>query len=299
MAKEENSLKIRAIKIKMIEDIPVVDKDEKKKRKVLLAIIIIICALSIIITMIIQIKQLEEPKTPPSEDNTNEQHIPDFLELFDNKINYQGQIININNKSIIDNDIIFTSYAKKEKQEEDKYEIDVKIPEININNSEVKKINKEIRDIFQDKAEKVLANEEEDKVIYTVEYSACVNSNILSLVIKSTLKEGANAQRVIVKGYTYNISTGTIVTLNDLIGIKQMDKNKIKNEVTKVISENAKQNESLINLGYHVYERNLKDTMYEVDNIDNFYYGPDGAIYLIFAYGNNNFTSELDIVPIV
>ena len=74
---------------------------------------------------------------------------------------------------------------------------------------------------------------------------------------------------------------------------------KIKNEVTKVISENAKQNESLINLGYHVYERNLKDTMYEVDNIDNFYYGPDGAIYLIFAYGNNNFTSELDIVPIV
>lgn len=281
----------------MIEDIPVVDKDEKKKRKILLAIIIIICALSIIITMIIQIKQLEEPKTPAIEDNANEK-IPDFLELFDNKINYQGQTITINNKNIIDNDIIFTSYTKKEKQEEDKYEIDVNIPEININNSEVKKINKEIKDIFQDKAEKVLANEE-DKVIYTVEYSACVNSNILSLVIKSTLKEGANAQRVIVKGYTYNISTGTIVTLNDLIGIKQLDKNKIKSEVTKVISENAKQNESLINLGYHVYERNLNDTMYEVENIDNFYYGPDGVIYLIFAYGNNNFTSELDIVPIV
>lgn len=281
----------------MIEDIPVLNKDEQKRRKIMFTVIIIICALAIIITMIVQIKQLEEVNIPSDNENQLEEEIPDFFDLFDNKVNHQEGTINIGNKANIDNDIVFASYIKKEKDEE-KYELDVTIPEININALEVKKINKEIKDIFQEKAEKVLNSTETEKTIYTVEYSACINSNILSLVIKSTLKEGSNAQRVIVKGYTYNLSTGENVTLNDVMGIKQLDKNKVRTEVNNVVTENAKQSEELRKLGYSIYERNLQDEMYELNNIDNFYYGPKGAVYIIFAYGNNNYTSELDIVQI-
>ena len=38
--------------------------------------------------------------------------------------------------------------------------------------------------------------------------------------------------------------------------------------------------------------------MYQIDNITNFIEGPNGELYIIFAYGNNNYTSEMDIIEI-
>lgn len=284
------------MKGRMLEDTPINDKKEEKKRRTFVAIIAIICSLSIIITMIIQIKQLEEPEEPVAEPQ-EEIQLAEFNALFNNKLESQGYSVNQSIKNNIDYDVIYNTYQRNEKVEK-KYEINVSIPEINLRGAQIEKINKEIKDIFQLKAENIISNEQSENIIYTVEYSACLNSNILSLVIKSTLKEGKNAQRMIVKGYTYNISTGEILDIEDIIAIRQLDKSKIKKEINKVVEENAKQNETLINLGYNVYKRDLKSSMYEIENIDNFYYGPNGGVYIIFAYGNNNFTSETDIVPI-
>ena len=52
----------------------------------------------------------------------------------------------------------------------------------------------------------------------------------------------------------------------------------------------------LINSGYPVYERNLESEIYKIENITNFFLNEEGKLYIVFAYGNQNFTSEFDIV---
>ena len=50
-------------------------------------------------------------------------------------------------------------------------------------------------------------------------------------------------------------------------------------------------------LGYDIYSRNLKDEIYKVENTSNYFWYEE-HLYLIYAYGNNNNTSEMDIVII-
>ena len=68
--------------------------------------------------------------------------------------------------------------------------------------------------------------------------------------------------------------------------------NKIKSEIKTV--EN-KINE-LSQLGYKVYLRDSNSDIYKLDNITEYFIGEDNVIYIIFAYGNQNNTSEMDIV---
>lgn len=36
--------------------------------------------------------------------------------------------------------------------------------------------------------------------------------------------------------------------------------------------------------------------MYKLENTDNFILGEKSHLYIIYAYGNNNFTSETDLI---
>ncbi len=277
----------------MLNNMPMNDMKESNKRKIMFIIIGVICVISIILAIIFQISQLASPPEipePPKE-------IVDFKEVFDNKLNTQGNTIKALEKFNDDKEIVYTINEQKEKSD-GKYDIDIKIPLININNPSTIAIDKEIEATFQEKARNIIKSEEENEIIYTVEYTAYVNANILSLVIKSTLKEGVKAQRVIVKTYTYNITTNERIDIDEMISIKQLNKSVVQGEINKVVEENARQSQSLIDLGYNVYERNLSDEMYKIENVDNFFYGPNGNLYIIYAYGNNSYTSELDVIQI-
>ena len=50
--------------------------------------------------------------------------------------------------------------------------------------------------------------------------------------------------------------------------------------------------------GYGTYTRNADDSIYDVKNISEFFFREDGTLYIVYAYGNNNYTSELDIIQI-
>ena len=50
--------------------------------------------------------------------------------------------------------------------------------------------------------------------------------------------------------------------------------------------------------GYGTYTRNVDDSIYDVKNISEFFFREDGTLYIVYAYGNNNYTSELDIIQI-
>ena len=271
-------------------------------RKIIIIAIIAICALALAYGIYFQVfvKNKEEHigKNTVVESPIGE--TVEFDGLFDNKINYQGY--NLNNEIKIDQtkELVYTNYTQTEIYE-GKYTMKVNIPVININNENIAKINEEIDAIFQDKVDSVMenrSNENAPYTIYNVDYTAYINENILSLVIRATLKEGDNAQRLIIKSYTYNISTNEQIPLSNMLDIRGKDKIEVEKQIKRTVQEAISQADNLAALGYDVYERDINSQIYTVENSNNYFLGPNGTIYIIYAYGNSNFTSEKDVVEI-
>jgi len=271
-------------------------------RKILIIVIIVICIFALGYGVYYQVFKSNEPDINRK---NNVEHTPvadivDFDKVFDDKMNYQGYSINDPIKADQTKELVYTNYTRTEIFEE-KYDIKVNIPVININNEKIANINKEIDAIFQEKVNSIMANKTSSVVaptIYTVDYTAYLNENILSVVIKSMLKEGNNAQRLIIKAYTYNLSTNEIIPLSSILTIKGIDKQMVQQEIRKEIRQSINQTDNLAALGYTVYERDMTNAMYDVENSNSYLLGPNGTIYIIYAYGNTSYTSEKDIVVI-
>ena len=158
-----------------------------------------------------------------------------------------------------DKDYIYTNYEKTEVNSGN-YEIDVKIPVININSEEIKSYNEDIKQVFQDKAESIL-NGGSNRAVYSVDYEAFLNNNILSVVIRSTLKEGSNPQRVIIQTYCYNIKEMKKVEFSDIMTLKNLDTNTVQEKIRKQIQGKQEEAKALQQLGYSVYIRDLRIDM--------------------------------------
>ena len=70
----------------------------------------------------------------------------------------------------------------------------------------------------------------------------------------------------------------------------------LQNKINKEIKEISQKTQDLNNVGFSVYTRKPEDEMYKLENITNYFYGPNNYIYIVFAYGNNNYTSETDVI---
>lgn len=191
-------------------------------------------------------------------------------------------------------DIVYSAYDIQ--KQEGNYELDVHLPVININDSVATDFNKMTQSIFANKASEILNNKYTEKVIYSVDYISYVNDNILSLVIKSTLKQGNNPQRVIVQAYNYNLETGEKVQLVDVLAKRNIIQSDCQNKIHEIVTKAQEEAQVLVQSGYTVYNRNLSDSMYQISNISTFFLGKNEELYIIFAYGNQNFTSEMDVV---
>lgn len=53
---------------------------------------------------------------------------------------------------------------------------------------------------------------------------------------------------------------------------------------------------NLKNLGYNVFLRDLSSDIYETSNTTNFILGADNYLYVIYPYGNSNFTDAMDVI---
>lgn len=190
--------------------------------------------------------------------------------------------------------IVYSAYDIQ--KQEGNYELDVHLPVININDSVATDFNKMTQSIFANKASEILNNKYTEKVIYSVDYISYVNDNILSLVIKSTLKQGNNPQRVIVQAYNYNLETGEKVQLVDVLAKRNIIQSDCQNKIHEIVTKAQEEAQVLVQSGYTVYNRNLSDSMYQISNISTFFLGKNEELYIIFAYGNQNFTSEMDVV---
>lgn len=219
-----------------------------------------------------------------------------FKNIFNNTLNYQGYNINTTGVTKIDSDkdLVYTLYEKEEISE-NKYDINIKIPYINISNDSVEKFNKQIDEIFVAKAENIIAGGV-NNTIYDVEYMSYINTNILSLVIKSTLKEGNNPQRVIVQTYNYNLSTNEVIDLNRIIEIQGLNVNYVRSKINETVEQANSEAMSLKSLGYNVFVRDLQSDIYEIENTTTFFIGENNRLYVIYPYGNANFTDAMDVV---
>ena len=219
-----------------------------------------------------------------------------FLDLFTDEF-YIGNFDDSNVKKLDNsNELVYTAYSSSETVE-GKYMIDVNIPVINIEGEVVNEYNSITQSVFVDKINAVISNSSV-YTIYNLDYISYVNNNILSLAIMATIKEGNNPQRIIVQTYNYNLATGENVTLDDILEDRDIEKSVVENKIKTTINKASEDAKKMAQSGYNDYQRNPEDEMYKLENIQNFMEGPNGELYIIFAYGNNNYTSEMDVIEI-
>ena len=263
------------------------------------ALIMIVCIIAIVEALYYVMNPNIQDKKDVAENSLSNTGITDMtlVDNFDDV--FQNSFKNTNTSEEADKidsskDYIYTNYEKTEVNSGN-YEIDVKIPIININSEEIKSYNEDIKQIFQDKAESIL-NGGSNRSIYSVDYEAFLNNNILSIVIRSTLKEGSNPQRVIIQTYCYNIKEMKKVEFSDIMTLKNLDTNTVQEKIRKQVQGKQEEAKALQQLGYSVYIRDLRSDRYDVENITNFFIDENNNVYVIYAYGNSSNTDVTDIV---
>lgn len=270
----------------------------EKLRKIFIFGIIAICVISINLAVFFTFT--EKDKNISTKDDVIVDTVElteNFYNIFDNKIDYQGNVISATLKKDESKELVYTVYTNQE-QKNDKYELNVNIPRINISNNSINNLNKEIEEIFYKKIESILKENEDKKSVYSVKYKAYINDNILSLVIISNLKEGSNSQREIIKTYNYNISSNQILDINQILNYRELNNNQVQARINNTINQSAQKASAYNELGYNKYIRNINDNMYRVENTKVFFLGEGKALYIVYPYGNTNYTTELDLVVI-
>lgn len=279
----------------------------KNVRFAIYTAIIVVCFVSVVLAIYDAVFLKEEKENTviiPAANNqtgtgteepeeTMEVRVANFKMLFTNQL-YKGNYDTSHIEKIDGaQEIVYT--AAELKEEKDMYELNIKVPLININNEVIQRFNQSTQEIFADRANKILQGATE-KTIFDIEYVAYMNGDILSVVIMSTLKEGEQPQRVIVQTYNYNVRTKMDVTAEELLTSLHYDINTVNDEIKREIKQVSDEANALQQSGYEGYTRNPEDSRYQVKNAKTYFMGENGAVYLIYAYGNNDVTSEMDII---
>lgn len=278
------------------------EKVFNKKQIAIYITIMIVCIISIIIAFYVQfyaridIGRFLGFESITELGNKTEEEVgvlkSQFDQIFTNSIeNANGQV---NKKKEADKPLVYTKVQKKESKL-NSYDVEVYIPYINIDNEIVEKYNKEI-DSFVEKTNQIVETQNKN-TIYTVEYVANVKDDILSLMIRSNLKEGSNAQRVIIQTYNYDLRNNKEITLEKILKIENLNQNEIQEKIKSEIEIEQKKVDDLKSLGYNIYNRDLTSDSYNIENSKQYYLDND-TLYIIYAYGNEKFTSEMDLIII-
>lgn len=277
-----------------------------KNPKIIYILVGAFCILAIIAGIYAQFFVKDEDKdniilpgintTPGDEivEKTAEEIKTQFTNLFTNVLN-KGEYDTTNIPKIVaQNDVVYSAYDIEDKK--DNYEVTIHLPVMNVQGEVPTSFNKITQELFANKAQEIMNGQSTTKTLYQIDYVSYINGDILSLIIKATLKEGNNPQRVIIQTYNYNLATGQKASLEDLISQRNLVQSEVQNKIHKTVEKAKEEAEVLVQSGYTVYNRDLNNSIYQLANVENYFLGPNGDLYILFAYGNQNFTAEMDIV---
>jgi len=216
--------------------------------------------------------------------------------MFDNTL-HEG--VNNKNPGNIDYSKLLTTKYDIQNVQPGKYDVDVKIPYLNLDDDIPKQINDSIYNQYVPTLIDIAKNSTV-QAIYHISYAAYVNNDILSIAIKLIWKEnGITPQRVTIQTFNYDLVNKKLLGINDVIAMKNLNKDDMQKKINSTISDMAKQVEQLSNTilgGTNLYQRDINNDMYKVENTKNFFLGENGYLYIFYPYGNNAFTSDVDIV---
>ena len=274
------------------------DSKKNKRLKVLYITILTICLIAIILTVTLQIINNKNTTSganlPALTESEISKYKDEFYNIFENKVNYADNNSYKITKNEAKEEIVYLGYQSHEKKMND-FELDVNVPYINIKNDKIENFNTQIKDTFEKKAKSIL-NSQNVNVVYTVKYSAYVSNNVLSLIVRSTLKEGTNPQRDIIQTYNYDLQNQKEYTIDDMLQVKGISKKVANQKIKDEIKISQQKAEELQKLGYSTYTRDYTSDMYSINNVTEYFMGKDNELYIIYAYGNENNTNEMDII---
>lgn len=132
----------------------------KKTRIIIFGVIIIICFIAMGVGLYVEFTENDYKRAVEKTSNSSEiseDEIGAIKNNFDNifQNDVTGSINNIQ-KNDENLDIVYTVAQRKELIP-NKYDLDVQIPQINLQNSEIQKCNIEIKSLFQNKTANILA----------------------------------------------------------------------------------------------------------------------------------------------
>lgn len=276
------------------------NKYKLKKRDLLIyTISILACLISLIVVVVIQVMGNDVSNrlfgTNKAKKISEEEKITlktDFENMFKNT--FSGEVID-SQKIDVKQDFVYTGY-QNQNVVSGSYTLNVNIPYINIRSSILDQYNQEIEKIFKQKAIDIL-NSKGNQIVYNVEYASFVEDNILTVVIRSNLKQGSSAQQVMIYTYNYDLLNKKEMSLQDMLAKLNLNKNDVQDFVKQEIEEEEKNSKSLKELGYNIYVRDSSDSMYMLENSKQFF-TLNGKLYIVYAYGNSSQTSEMDLIII-
>lgn len=248
---------------------------KNKKKIIYSAIGVLAIAILSIIIIYNSGKRTNRDKMSEEEPIDKEQLEIEFNDLFTNE----------------ENQYVSTLY-KIQEEKSGKYKIDAYIPRIHLDNKIDNEVNNEINSSFVNKILQVY-NDSKIYTILKINYATSIQDNRLSVIIKCSLKEGSNAQRTIIKTYNYDIESKEKIKIVDLI--QEQKKADLQEEINQKIQLKLKKEATLAEQGYNVYRRDVDSDIYQIENANEFYI-KDKILYIIYCYGNNSFTSEVDLI---
>ena len=107
-----------------------------------------------------------------------------------------------------------------------------------------------------------------------------------------------NPQRLLIQTYNYDLSTGKQVTISDILNNRGLETTAVNKQIYSVITSAQASSDAMESSGYTVYKRDLQSDIYNVTNVQTFMQGPNAELYIIYAYGNSENTSEMDVIKI-
>ncbi len=250
----------------------------KKKKVIIISIVITLIVIIAVVATIFIIRKGKKTENKSNQEVANIDKAKLEMEFKKEFLNEETEYVEIRQKI--------------EQSKVGTYDVKAIIPKITIEKEEANKINKEIYKLAADIINQGARAEKYAK--YNMEYTSFINNNILSLVIRFTVKEGDNPRRIIIKTYNYDIEKDKRIELADIIDSEQ--ENKIQNEINKKIEESNAKAEQSINKGYNAYIRDAESSIYKIKNATEFFIGEDNILYIIYAYGNQEYTEQMDLI---
>ncbi|MDO5556062.1 MAG: hypothetical protein Q4G09_05435 [Clostridia bacterium] len=258
---------------------------------ILIACIILICSIAIAFGVYAQVTNKSMITEKKEEEEKNYEALKSsFKDIFTNNINKQETA----DMSFDYDEIIYCKY-NIQTENSGKYNIDAKVPLFKIENEVTAKINKEIFDTFARKIIDII-NNATVHTTYNLDYVAYVNENILSLIIKCNYKNGSNPQRIMIQTYNYDLQNNKLLNIEEILNYKNLNKEEVESKISSEIKSVNSQMKSIHQQGYNVYIRDEEADIYKIENTTNFFLGEKNYLYLIYAYGNNNYTSDMDLI---